>query len=68
MTAKPQSLPALAADDLIAMLDATHDRAELIALLLPMRLPDSLDDLDRARLTSAIVAAASRCWKVRGQR
>jgi hypothetical protein len=64
MTAKP--LPLLAtADEIIAILDAINDRAELIAFLAPLRVPNNADDFERARLTSAVVRAASRCWKGR---
>lgn len=52
-------------DDIIAALDGINDRAELLALLAPLRLPTGLPEQDRARLTDALVAAASRCWKGR---
>jgi hypothetical protein len=64
MTAK--SLPALAtADEIIDALDAINDRAELVAFLAPLRVPNNADDFERARLTGAVVAGASRCWKGR---
>jgi hypothetical protein len=52
------------ADDVIDALDIT-DRAELIALLTPMRMPRGLSEQDKARVTAAVVAAAGRCWKGR---
>ena len=52
-------------DDIIAVLDATNDRAELIAFLTPLRLPLGVPEPDRARLTTALMAAASRVWKGR---
>jgi hypothetical protein len=52
-------------DDIIAILDATSDRAELVAFLAPLRAPNDLPDSERARLTSAVVRAASRCWRGR---
>jgi hypothetical protein len=52
-------------DDIIAILDATNDRAELVAFLAPLRAPNGLPDSERARLTGAVVRAASRCWKGR---
>ena len=53
-------------DQLVAALDAISDRAELVAFLAPLRAPNDLPDSERARLTSAVVRAASRCWKGRG--
>jgi hypothetical protein len=52
-------------DDIIAILDVTNDRAELIAFLAPLRVPRGVSDHDRARLTSAVVRTASRVWKGR---
>jgi hypothetical protein len=52
-------------DDIISALDAAKDRAELTALLASLRLPDGTNDLDRGRVTSALIAAASRCWRRR---
>jgi hypothetical protein len=56
----------MTAADIIAMLDAAKDRAELIALLAPLRVPENADPFDRANLTSALIRAATRCWKGRG--
>jgi hypothetical protein len=55
----------MTADDIIAMLDATKDRAELLGLLAPMRLPESVSDFDRGRITAALTRAAAPCWKDR---
>jgi hypothetical protein len=55
----------MTADDIINALESINDRAELIAFMTPLRVPDNADDFERARLTSAVVAAASRCWKGR---
>jgi hypothetical protein len=52
-------------DNIIAILDATSDRAELVAFLAPLRAPNDLPDSERARLTNAVVRAASRCWRGR---
>jgi hypothetical protein len=52
-------------DAVIAELNKIGDRAELIAFLAPLRLPTNLDEFDRGRLSAAVVAAASRCWKRR---
>jgi hypothetical protein len=52
-------------DQLVAALDAISDRAELVAFLAPLRAPNDLSDSERARLTSAVVRAAGRCWKGR---
>jgi hypothetical protein len=49
-------------DELIAVLDAVGERAELVAFLAPLRVPDHVTNSDRARLTSAVIRAASRCW------
>ena len=53
-------------DQLIAALDAISDRAELVAFLAPLKAPNDPPDSERARLTRAVVRAASRCWKGRG--
>jgi len=64
MTAKP--LPArMSVDEVIGAFEAIDNRAELVAFLAPLRMPDGLDEDDRARLTSALVAAATRVWKGR---
>jgi hypothetical protein len=52
-------------DAVIAELNAINDRAELVAFLTPLRLPLDLDVPERARVTAALLAAASRCWKRR---
>jgi hypothetical protein len=52
-------------DAVIATLDKISDRAELIAFLTPLRLPLDFDGPERARVTAALIAAASRCWKGR---
>jgi hypothetical protein len=52
-------------DDLVALLNTTKDRAELLALLAPLRLSMDLPDEDKTRVTEALIAAASRCWKGR---
>jgi len=52
-------------DDLVTLLDTTKDRAELLALLAPLRLSLDIPDEDKARVTEALIAAASRCWKGR---
>ena len=52
-------------DQLVAALDAISDRAELVAFLAPLRAPNDLPDSERARLTSAVMRAASRCWRGR---
>jgi hypothetical protein len=55
----------MTADDIVAMLDASKDRAELLALLAPMRLPHGLSEGECARVTEALIAAAARCWRGR---
>jgi hypothetical protein len=55
----------MSVDELVATFAAIHDRAELIALLAPLRLSAALPDDDRARVTEALIAATSRCWKGR---
>jgi hypothetical protein len=52
-------------DEIIAELDGIDDRATLIAFMAPLRLPAGLPEFEQARLTSALVAAASRAWKGR---
>jgi hypothetical protein len=52
-------------DEIIATFAAIHDRAALLAFLAPLRIPRDLPEAERARLTDALVAAASRCWKGR---
>jgi len=52
-------------DELVATFATINDRAALIAFLTPLRLPHSLSDTERAHVTSALVAAASRCWRGR---
>ena len=52
-------------DDLVTLLDTTKNRAELLALLAPLRLTLDIPDEDKARVTEALIAAASRCWKGR---
>jgi hypothetical protein len=52
-------------DAVIATLNEISDRAELVAFLAPLRLPTNLDEFDRGRLSTAVVEAASRCWKRR---
>jgi len=49
--------------ELVATFATIHDRAALIAFLAPLRLPRGLSDDERARVTSALIAAASRCWR-----
>jgi hypothetical protein len=50
-------------DDIVVLLDTTTDRAELIALLAPMRVPHALPKSQRARLTAALMRATARCLK-----
>ena len=52
-------------DELIATFASINDRAALIAFLTPLRLSKDLSDFDRARVTRALIDAASRCWKGR---
>jgi hypothetical protein len=49
-------------DQLIADLGVIKDRADLIAFIAPLRVPDCATDTERAALTSALIRAASRCW------
>lgn len=58
----------MTADELIAAFASINDRAELVAFLAPLRLSKDLNDFDRERVTRALVAAASRCWRGRGAR
>jgi len=50
-------------DELVAAFASISDRAALIAFLAPLRLSKDLSDFDRARVTRALIDAASRCWK-----
>jgi hypothetical protein len=50
-------------DAVIAELNGISDRAELVAFLTLLRLPPNLNGPGRARVTAALIAAASRCWK-----
>ena len=52
-------------DELIATFNSINDRGELVAFLVPLRLSKDLNDFDRERVTRALVAAASRCWRGR---
>ena len=52
-------------DAVIVTLNSINDRAELVAFLAPLKVPHGESDLDRARLTTAVISAASRCWKRR---
>jgi hypothetical protein len=53
-------------DELIATFATTiHDRAALIAFLAPLRLPPNLSEQEKARVTVALLTAASRCWRGR---
>jgi len=52
-------------DEVVSALASINDRASLIAFLAPLRLPPSLSDAERARVTSALLAAASRVWRGR---
>jgi len=52
-------------DELVAELNGINGRAELLALLAPLRLPANLPEQERARVTIALVVAASRCWRGR---
>jgi hypothetical protein len=61
MTALPIRIKPTA-DDIIAMLDAAQDRAELVELLARLRLPEGADDFERAQVTAALIKAATRCW------
>jgi len=55
----------MSVDKIIAVLDGIDDRASLIAFLAPLRLPTGLPEFDQARLSNALMAAASRAWKGR---
>jgi len=55
----------MTADDIVATLDEIDSRDALLTFLMPLRVPDGASDEDRARLTAAVVRAASRCWKGR---
>jgi hypothetical protein len=52
-------------DELVATFATINDRAALIGFLAPLRLPHGLPEHDRARVTEALIAAASRCWRGR---
>jgi len=52
-------------DELVATFAAINDRATLIALLAPLPLPPGLSGPDTARVTAALIAGASRCWRGR---
>jgi hypothetical protein len=52
---------AMCADNIVAMLDDTKDRAELLALLAPLRLPPDLSNNERSKITIALISAATRC-------
>jgi hypothetical protein len=52
-------------DEILATFATIHDRAALVAFLTPLRLSNDLSDFDRERVTRALVAAASRCWRGR---
>jgi hypothetical protein len=52
-------------DEVVAVLASINDRTAVVAFLTPLRLPVDLPEHDKARLTDALVAAASRCWKGR---
>jgi len=53
-------------DKLISSLETLRDRDELLTFLAPLRVPDCATDEERAKLTSAMIQAASRCWHHRG--
>jgi hypothetical protein len=55
----------MTSDTLIRLLDTVNDRAELLALLAPLRLSLDVPDSEKARVTEALIAAASRCWQGR---
>jgi hypothetical protein len=66
MSAQP--LPALATvAEIVDLLNSAHDRAQLIATLAPLKLPNGLSDHERALIVSALIAAASRCWRQRSR-
>ena len=52
-------------EEIIATFATINDRAELVAFLAPLKAPNDPPDSERARLTRAVVRAASRCWKGR---
>jgi hypothetical protein len=56
---------AMTIDALVSTLNSVNDRAELIALLTPLRLPHGLPESDRARVAEALITAATRVWKGR---
>jgi prophage regulatory protein len=57
--------PAMTIDELVETFATINDRAELIALLAPLRLPHGVSEHDKARVGEALTAAAARCWKGR---
>jgi len=52
-------------DELVATFATINDRAELLVLLAPLRLSLDVPDSEKARVTEALIAAASRCWQGR---
>ena len=61
MSARP--LPMLASvDEIVGILDAINNRTSLLGFLGPLRMPEGLDEHDRARVTAALIAASARCW------
>jgi hypothetical protein len=50
-------------NELVATFATINDRAALIALLTPLRLPHGVSEHDKARLGEAPTAVAARCWK-----
>src|SRR5262249_61679996 len=50
-------------DELVATFASISDRASLIAFLAPLRLPPNLSEQEKARVTVALLTAASRCWR-----
>jgi len=65
MTALDDVIAAMTTDDLVNEFDKVNDRIELIALLAPLRLPEGLDENEKAKITAALTRAAARCWKDR---
>jgi len=55
----------MSVDELVAAFATINDRASLIAFLTPLRLPHGLSERGQARITVALLTAASRCWKGR---
>jgi hypothetical protein len=50
------------ADDLVKEFDKVHDRAELIALLAPLHLPEGLSEGEKHRIANSLVRATARVW------